>query len=705
MAKLFAILRRLNLTPNFDECLICVSTVPFVGYELSPLGFSIAPQHISAILSALRPRSKSQVRAFLGLINMARRFIPHAATLAEPLSNLLRKNSSFDWQAPQEQAFNSIKQLLADAPSLGFVRPGVQIELYTDASCVGVGAVAFQFGRPVAYSSRVLTDTERRYHTRDQEALALVYGLVSLRDLIICCPIRIMTDHRNLQWMASSDSRRIIHWLELISEFDFEISYVKGAENPADWLSRLAYDCSDVFGAFAIVSEAVHYRLQPPTSWADIESAQQADQDFVRQFGAMLKHDGVFVTRDQDDVLVPIIPPSLRQTYIRTAHQATHFGVLKTQKLLLTIAWWPSLRADVKQYVSTCDFCIAHKSHSAVTPNPTPIITSQPLERIQIDFKGPINDDNSPHKYFVLIVDHFSGFSFAQWTDSPDSASAIRALSSFSSLFGRALTLQSDNGSHFTSAEFKSSSSDYVDTHVFSSFYNPQAQGSVESRNKLLMQQLEFNGWDLDAALHVLNFSPAARFSASPAQIMFRVARPRLSPSTLQTVSDPILDRHFQEMLQAKSSDLALSQSMSPFEAGDLVVKRTPQSDEYTGPFEIIQCGSHQAQIKGVDGKINKSHVRYLKKVGKKPARESTDHEDSSADSDADSDPDAPIVDASDSKEEAQVYEVQELTSFRFRNGTLEFRVKWKGYTQQTWTRAEDISDEVIHEYLKLLKR
>ena len=132
-----------------------------------------------------RPKTKKQIRSFLGLSGYYRQFIPNYATIAVPLTNMTRRKPEPEkiiWTPQSIQAFNKLKEILLSAAVMmnpDFSRPFI---LQTDASKVGVGAVLSQtdtegYDHPVAYFSRKSLPREQKYATTEKECLAIKLGI------------------------------------------------------------------------------------------------------------------------------------------------------------------------------------------------------------------------------------------------------------------------------------------------------------------------------------------------------------------------------------------------------------------------------------------------------------------------------------------------------------------------------------------------
>ena len=101
------------------------------------------PEKLDAIQSYPRPITKSQVNSFIGLASYYRKFVPNFATIATPLTNLVRKKQpeQVQWTPDCETAFEQLKANLTHSPVLKVPEVNKPYIIYTDASDVGLGAV------------------------------------------------------------------------------------------------------------------------------------------------------------------------------------------------------------------------------------------------------------------------------------------------------------------------------------------------------------------------------------------------------------------------------------------------------------------------------------------------------------------------------------------------------------------------------------
>ena len=148
------------------------------------------------------------------------------------------------------------KTALTSLPVLAYFDKDKDHIIQTDASKTGLGAVLLQEGQPVAYASRTLTDTERRYSNIEIELLGVVFGLERLHHYTFGKPITVETDHQPLTSIrkktTAMSSPKLQRLLLRLAQYDVHIEYLRGKENViADALSRVTAikpeqtDCSD----------------------------------------------------------------------------------------------------------------------------------------------------------------------------------------------------------------------------------------------------------------------------------------------------------------------------------------------------------------------------------------------------------------------------------------------------------------------------
>lgn len=136
-----------------------------------------------------------------------------------------------------------MKDILSAATLNNDFNPNLPTVVDTDASTVAIGAALqqteYRIMKPISFASKTLTETESKWSTREQEALAIIWALQKFRRYLIGRPFVVQTDHSSLQWLLDAKQPKLIRWAILMSEFTFQIIYQKGTANEhADCLSR-----------------------------------------------------------------------------------------------------------------------------------------------------------------------------------------------------------------------------------------------------------------------------------------------------------------------------------------------------------------------------------------------------------------------------------------------------------------------------------
>jgi hypothetical protein len=249
LLQLFARLQQHGVTVNAAKSEFGRSSLAFLGHIIDSSGIKPVEDKVTAIREFPVPSTATQLRGFLGLVNYYRRFIPRCAHVMRPLTDLLRGN-------PKEvsitdaalTAFNAVKETIAQAALLRHQDPGAQLSITVDASDVAVGGVLQQCVEnalhPLAFFSRRLSDTEKRYSTFGRELLAIYLSVRHFRHAVEGRSFTVYTDHKPLTYAlrSSSDkySPREIRHLDFISQFTSDIRHISGSDNAvADALSRV----------------------------------------------------------------------------------------------------------------------------------------------------------------------------------------------------------------------------------------------------------------------------------------------------------------------------------------------------------------------------------------------------------------------------------------------------------------------------------
>ena len=142
------------------------------------------------------------------MVNQLSKFIPNCADLLHPLTVLLSKKNTWTWGPSQEEALTTLKDKLSKLATLMLYNPAANLKLSADASSYGLGAVLLQEvdskWQPVAYASRTMSDTERRYAQIEKEALSLTWAAEKFSMYLLGRTFQMETDHKPLVPLLSS---------------------------------------------------------------------------------------------------------------------------------------------------------------------------------------------------------------------------------------------------------------------------------------------------------------------------------------------------------------------------------------------------------------------------------------------------------------------------------------------------------------------
>ncbi|XP_024136818.1 uncharacterized protein LOC112151925 [Oryzias melastigma] len=228
-----------GLTLNVAKCEWAQRESCYLGYLLG--GGEVRPQvdKVEAIRNCPRPRTKKEVRSFLGLAGWYRRFVHQFATIAAPLTALTekRQKNPIIWTDECELAFKTLKAKLCSSPVLKSPDFTKRFLVQVDASAVGLGAVLAQGNpgeeQPVLYLSRKLQPRETRYSTVEKEGLAIKWALDSFRYYLLGREFDLETDHRALTWINTMKDHhsRLTRWYLALQPYKFIVHHRPGREN------------------------------------------------------------------------------------------------------------------------------------------------------------------------------------------------------------------------------------------------------------------------------------------------------------------------------------------------------------------------------------------------------------------------------------------------------------------------------------------
>jgi hypothetical protein len=166
-----------------------------------------------------------------------------------------------------------------------------------------------------------------------------------------------------------------------------------------------------------------------------------------------------------------------------------HFADKRTTYKILSLGYyWPSIFKDAKEYVRRCDSCqrVGKPAPSNEMPLQTQVLI-EPFEKWALDFIGPINPPSKQKKYILVCTDYVTKWVEAKALPFANEKSVVNFLfEDIFTRFGVPREIVTDQGSQFTSKMVERLVEDYKIKHRKSTPYHPQANGQVESTNKVI---------------------------------------------------------------------------------------------------------------------------------------------------------------------------------------------------------------------------
>ena len=233
--------RQAGLKLHPDKCQVAVRKVNFLGHQLDETGIRPTEDKVEAVKHWPQPSNVHEVRRYLGMVGYYRQYIPHFSDKSVHLTNLLQKESPWEWSTECEREFQNLKKDLQWYPVLQSPDPAERFVLTTDASSTGWGAELSQASGVVAFASGKWTSAEKNWSVTERELGAVVKATLKFHHYLVGQPFLLRTDHEAIKFMQCSKcpSGRLFRWIEHLQQYDYTVEHVPGHQIPhVDALSR-----------------------------------------------------------------------------------------------------------------------------------------------------------------------------------------------------------------------------------------------------------------------------------------------------------------------------------------------------------------------------------------------------------------------------------------------------------------------------------
>lgn len=613
---------------NTEKFTLRQKEVPFIGHIATDEGLRVDPSKVRAIIEMPAPTDKAGVQRLLGLAQYLSKFLPHLSDITKPLRELTQNDVVWLWESPQQTALDTLKKAVTTTPVLRYYNLKEEVTIQCDASQSGLGAALTQNGQPVAYASRALTPAETRYAQIEKEMLAIVFACNKFEAYIFGRDmVTIETDHKPLENIAlkplHSAPKRLQRMLMQTQKYNLRINYKKGKEMfLADTLSR-AYLPEVNSCHFSQELEDIDHRILLPVSkarWQQIKHAS-ADDPVLQQLRQTIQNGWPGTRKETPECLYPyfdfrdeltvqgdlvfkgqqlVVPAALRKELMAVTH-ASHIGIEGCIRRARDTLYWPRMATELKEYVSKCDVCLAHRS----APGKEPLLPHEMVARPWSKLAADLCELDG--RTLLVITDYYSNFIEVARINSVTSRSVIKEMKEVFARYGIPDVLVTDNGAQFASAEFAAFAETWSFEHNTSSPRYPQSNGKAENAVqtvKRLFKKCKASGQSEYLALLDWRNTPTEGVGTSPAQRLFG-----RRCKTLLPVSGTLLQpRHSTEgetraMMGMKRRQQHFYNShtkpLQPIATGQSVRMRLPGNTTWTAGTCVGEAGprSYKVQI------------------------------------------------------------------------------------------------------------
>lgn len=531
--------REKNIKLNAEKFRLRQKETTYIGHRLTTDGLKADPEKVRAIGQMPAPTDVKAVQRLIGMVNYLTKFCPHLSDQCKVLRDLTHKDSEWTWTTEHEEAFLNLKETIANAPVLRYYNPEEELTVQCDASDTGLGAALMQMGKPVAFASRALTQTEGRYAQIEKEFLAVVFSMEKFHQYTYGRKVTVQSDHKPLETIVRkpllSAPKRLQSMMLRIQKYDLDVIYVPGRDMLlADTLSR-AYlpESTPVEAELETVNMVQHLPISSDRLH-DIRSATEKDTTLqlliktmsqrwpkdksqvpseIRPYfslqGELSHQDGIVFRGER-----AVIPDKLRSDITGRLH-SSHLGVEGCLRRARECVYWLGMNDQIKTYIAKCDICRSMDNKQQKETLMSHEVPSRPWAKVGTDL---FVFDN---KNYLITVDYWSNFWEIDYLIDTKSTTVIKKLKAHFARQGIPDSVMSDNGPQYASQDFQKFCELWGFQHVTSSPGYPQSNGKAESAVKTakrLLMKAKAAGQDPYLAILDHRNTPSQGLDSSPAQ-------------------------------------------------------------------------------------------------------------------------------------------------------------------------------------------
>ncbi|UYV67597.1 hypothetical protein LAZ67_5001331 [Cordylochernes scorpioides] len=537
-----------NIKLNLNKCQFFRTSIDYLGYKISSGTCTPLVRNIDVINAIKPPTNVKTLQSFLGAINVYNKFIPDYARIRNPLNQLLKKNVKWEWTSDYGNSY------------------------------------------PVQYFSRTLRKYERNYTITELECLAIIETVDRFKVYLAGNCFTIFTDHCALQWLKNikNPTGRLFRWSLRLSVYDYQVKYIQGTKQlEADLLSR---------NPFCGLLDATQLKM--------CQSELRDNPKYVHQTSGL-------TTVTRRGVSKIVVPPSLRPTILREAHQKfNHPGISQLTRVISAQYFWSGMSIDIRAFVKNCNICQMSKTPKGPKYGELGELPESPLpfDLVSMDTIAGFARYGSAKNYLHVVVDHATRFA---WTFPSRSTSTTTYIQVIKKVLqsGCPKRLLTDRAPAFTSPRFRRFLISHNIQPMLTTSNHPQANGLSERLNATLTGKLRLlhlqhprASWTMlqSKVVKAYNDTPHSVTGFPPSYLMDgslpKELSQHLDPYPSVTESRRLALQRTKQRHKLDKIRFDKNHRSPDFEVGDLVLTKIYQHPNtgklvpyFSGPYEIIE--------------------------------------------------------------------------------------------------------------------
>ena len=410
--------------------------------NLNILGHNVSYNKITPDMERLQPlmemKDPTTIKSLKRVVGMLSYYSKWIKNFSEKIRPV-NCNTIFPLPPKVKTIYNELLEELKTV-TLGAINQDKQFTIETDASNFCIAASLNQDNKPVAFFSRTLNKSEINHHAVEKEAAAVVEAVKKWRHLLLGKKFTIITDQRSISFMFGNMNKSKIK-NDKIGRWRVE-------------LSELKYDIIYRPGKENFVADAFSRMVAPITNTNELKTIHE-----------------------------------------KLAHPGTTrlYHYIKERNL-------PYTMENVRNTTRNCNSCMLLKPKFFKVQG-TLIRATAPMQRLNMDFKGPLPTSTGNNKYLLTIIDEYSRFPFAYACKDMTARTIKLKLRDLFSIFGMPDFIHTDRGTDFIGKELQ----EYLNSNNIAtsrtSRYNPRCNGQIEKFNGTIWKAIQLS-------LHSNNLKP-----------------------------------------------------------------------------------------------------------------------------------------------------------------------------------------------------